>query len=207
MSTCELCDSETGSRYLCTRHRDRLGEQLAALPALYAEVGEYLVPRQTGWGDIVPTRAAAGPRSPINEDVLDTVNWGRATEVLSSWRTDIRRVRWPHRNGAPAACLDADCAWLVRELDWIAGNYLAAGDFALEVWTLYTQARTVVGDPEPRVQRLGYCVATVDDQGTVCGAVLTRLPAEPLACRWCGASYTTATDLLLLEHYQPKKAA
>ncbi|MDX2679272.1 hypothetical protein [Streptomyces soliscabiei] len=207
MSSCELCDSETGSRYLCSRHAINLAESLAELPDLYSEVGACLVPRNSSWGQLVTTRASAGPRSPINEDILDTVNWGRAAEVMRLWRTDIRRVRWPHRGDPPPGSLAEDCRWLAMELDWIVSNYPAAGDLAREAWGLELQARSIVGDPKPRTQRLGPCVAVTDDQGTVCGAILTRLPNEAVACRWCGTQYRTERDLLLLLHYQPKESA
>ena len=61
--TCELCGASTSS-YLCTRHTEELVEALRELPGLYAEVGEHLVPRRSGWGEIVSTRGAAGPSHP-----------------------------------------------------------------------------------------------------------------------------------------------
>lgn len=201
-----LCD-RAASGYLCTQHRARLAAGLQHLPALYAEVGECLVPRRSTFGEIVATRGAAGPRSPINEDVLDTVTWGRAAEVLRSWREDVRLVRWPHRGAPPPGDLADDCRWLALQLDWIVAAYPAAGDLAREVYELETQARSVVGDPLPRVQRLGLCVAVTDDAGTVCGAVLTRLPGEQVRCRWCGTAYSSEMDLLLLAHYQPRETA
>ncbi|MGM9380316.1 hypothetical protein [Streptomyces antibioticus] len=204
--TCELCgNASSGS--LCTRHRERLAEALAELPGLYDEVGECLVPRRAGWGEIIATKGAAGPQSPVNEDVIDTVNWGRAAEIMRSWRLDVRRVRWPHRGTPPPGGLAEDCRWLAQQLDWIVAAYPAAGDLAREVGTLETQARSVVGDPRPRPQRLGLCVAVTDDQGTVCGAVLSRLPGERVRCVWCGTEYRTEADLLLLQHYQPRLPA
>lgn len=204
--TCALCGNAAGG-YLCTKHKEELGKRLRELPGLYAEVGEFLVPRCSGWGEIVSTRGAAGPRSPLNEDVIDTVNWGRATEVVHLWRADVRRERWPHRGDAPPARLDDDCRWLVRVLDWIAAQYPAAGDLAREIAELTAQARSVVGDPEPRPQRLGLCVADTDGHGTVCGAVLTRMPNGPVRCKWCGTEYRTELDLLRLAHYQPRQSA
>lgn len=204
--TCELCGTSTSS-YLCTRHADELVEALRELPDLYAEVGEHLVPSRAAWGEIVSTRSAAGPRSPVNEDVIDTVNWGRAAEVIRLWRTDVRRVRWPHRGAGPLGTLGEDCAWLVHQVDWIVTAYPAAGDLAREVWTLDTQARSVVGDPRPRRQRLGLCVAVTDDEGTVCGAVLSRLPGETVRCRWCGMEYRSEQDIILLAHHQPREVA
>ncbi|MFD5572246.1 hypothetical protein [Streptomyces cadmiisoli] len=204
MTACEVCGETAGGRYLCDRHAVKLAKRLAELPTLYAEVGECLVPRRSGFGEIISTKGAAGPQSPINEDVLDTVNWGRAAEVIRLWRVDVQRVRWP-QHGAPApAPLAADCRWLAMELEWIVRHYPAAGELDRETYELEVQARSVVGDPLPRVQRLGLCVAVTDDQGTVCGAVLTRLPGQSLRCRWCGCTYATEQDLLLLQHYQPK---
>ncbi|WP_020141157.1 hypothetical protein [Streptomyces sp. 351MFTsu5.1] len=199
--TCELCGN-AASGYLCNRHREQLAARLLELPALYREVGECLVPRRTGWGDIVATKASAGPRSPVDEDVIDTVNWARATEVIHRWRADVRRLRWPHRGAVPPARLDADCRWLAQELDWIVAQYPAAGDLAREVADLNSQVRSIVGDPEPRLQRIGYCVALVGE-GVVCGAVIWRLPGETrLMCRWCGSAYGPE-DYLMLHHFQP----
>ncbi|MFF8458545.1 hypothetical protein ACF06T_28905 [Streptomyces albidoflavus] len=205
MTTCDLCNCAT-SGYLCTRHGEELAARLRALPALYAEVGEFLVPRRSGWGDIVATKAPAGPRSPINEDVLDTVTWARATAAIHARRAEVRRLRWPHRGSAPLPNLAADCQWLAQEVDWVMAQYPAAGDLAREVAELTSQARSIVGDPEPRRQRLGYCVALVGGE-EVCGAVITRLPDETrLTCRWCGTTYGPQ-DYLTLRHFQPASTA
>ncbi|MGJ5898576.1 hypothetical protein ACSCBZ_42560 [Streptomyces niveiscabiei] len=205
MNSCAVCGNAVNG-YLCAKHREQLTARLRELPALYAEVGECLVPRQSGWGEIVSTRNPAGPRSPVNEDIIDTVNWGRATEVIHLWRVDVRRERWPHRGAPPAARLGDDCWWLAREMEWIAAQYAAAGELFREVEELDAQARAVVGDPAPRPQRIGLCINVTDDEGTVCGAVLSRLPGEPVTCRWCGTQYRTEQDLLFLLHYQPQSA-
>ncbi|MGW0537835.1 hypothetical protein [Streptomyces sp. NPDC003032] len=203
--TCELC-GDAASSYLCGRHRQQLAARLNELPTLYAEVGECLVPRRSGWGEIVATRGAAGPRSPIDEDVLDAVNWGRAAEVVHLWRVDVQRERWPHHGPPPAAELGADCRWLAMELEWIVDHYPAVGDLAREISDLESAARSIVGDPAPRRQRLGTCVAMTESG--VCGAVISRLPGETrLACRWCGCVYEGGQGLLTLAHFQPKEAA
>jgi len=207
VTNCELCGEETAGRYLCERHTVQLAKRLDDLPTLYAEVGECLVPRRSGWGDIVATKAAAGPRSPLDEDVLDTVNMARAAEVLQLWRVDVQRERWPQRSPPPPASLDANCRWLAMEIDWVVDHYPAAGEMAREVGELETQARTIVGDPAPRPQRLGTCVA-ITAEGVVCGAVISRLPGQTrIQCRWCSYTYESEQDLLLLLHFQPGKAA
>lgn len=206
MNTCGLC-GQAADGYLCKRDASKLAERLAELPTLYTEVAECLVPRRSGWGEIIATKSAAGPRSPIDEDVLDTVNWGRASEVLRSWRVDVQRVRWPNHAPPPPAPLGADCRWLAMELDWIAAHYPAAGDLAREVRTLEAQARSVVGDPVPQRKVVGQCIALVDDHGTVCGADITHKAGESrLVCRACHCIYEGQQDLLLLLHYQPVTA-
>ncbi|MBZ6250365.1 hypothetical protein KVH27_18515 [Streptomyces olivaceus] len=206
MITCEICGEESGGRYLCGRHAEQLAARLAELPKVYDEVAECLVPRRSGPVEFV-TRASAGPRSPLDESVLDEVNTARAAEVVHLWRVDVQRERWPH-HGAPApAGLAADCRWLAMELEWIVQQYPAAGELAREVRELELAARSIVGDPAPRPQRLGTCVA-VDGEGVVCGAVVSRLPGQTrVACRWCGYRYESEQDWLMLLHFQPKEAA
>lgn len=207
MTVCELCGDEAAGRYLCERHTIQLAKRLEELPTLYAEVGECLVPRRSGWGEIVATRGAAGSRSPLDEDVLDTVNTGRAAEVVHLWRVDVQRERWPRHGEPPPAGLAADCRWLGMELEWIASHYPAAGDLAREVHELEKQARSIVGDPAPRPQRLGMCVA-ITAEGVVCGAVISRMPGQTrLRCRWCGYCYETPQDWARLQFFQPKDAA
>lgn len=204
MTLCGLCGRDAGQNYLCGSDATALAKRLDELPVLYAEVAECLVPRRSGWGEIVATRGAAGPRSPIDEDVLDTVNMGRAAEVVHLWRVDVQRVRWPRHGAPPQEGLDADCRWLGMELDWIAAHYPAVGDLAGEVRTLESQARTVVGDPVPKRKVVGLCIAVVDDQGTVCGAEITHRAGESkLVCRACHCVYKGQQELLLLLHYQP----
>ncbi|WP_055527161.1 hypothetical protein [Streptomyces graminilatus] len=205
-ASCGLCEDQVEAGYLCTRDAVRLAERLERLPDLANELVDFLVPPRSGFGELVTARTA-GPRSPINEDVLDLMQSNHVGEVVHSWRVDVQRERWPDHGAPPPAGLAADCRWLGMELEWIVAHYPAAGDLAREVRGLESELRSIVGDPVPRRQRLGLCVAVTDDQGTVCGAVLSRLPDGPVRCRWCGCEYKGETDLLLLRHYQPKGAA
>ncbi|MGV9987755.1 hypothetical protein [Streptomyces olivaceus] len=207
MITCEVCGEESGGRYLCGRHAEQLAARLGDLPTLYDEVAQCLVPRGGGWGEIVSTRGAAGPRSPLDESVLDEVNAARAGEVVHLWRVDVQRERWPHHGAPDPAGLATDCRWLAMELEWVVANYPAAGELAREVRELETAARSIVGDPAPRAQRLGTCVAA-DMDGVVCGAVISRMPGQArVKCRWCGYVYETARDWGLLAGLQPEEAA
>jgi len=207
MLLCGLCEREIEAGYLCERDRVALAARLTELPQLYAEVAECLVPRGHGLGEIVATKAAAGPRAPLNEDVIDTVNAVRAAELTHLWRVDVQRVRWPQHSAPPPASLAADCRWLGMELEWIAEQYPGAGDLAREMRELEGQARSIVGDPVPRRQRIGYCVMVNGPQGGTCGAVLWHRAGErKVRCLWCGTVYASEQDFLLLKHYQPAES-
>lgn len=208
MNTCGLCGTDTADSHLCKRDAVLLAERLGDLPTLYDELVQCLVPRRYGWGEIVSTKAAAGPRSPLNEDVLDEMTSGRMAAVVHARRVDVQHVRWPHHAAPPPAGLAADCRWLAMELDWVVQHYPAAGELALEIRTLEAQARAVVGDPVPRRKVVGQCVAVIDDQGTVCGEEITHRAGESrLVCRVCRCVYEGQHDLLLLLHYQPEASA
>ena len=207
MNTCGLCGTDTGTAHLCKRDAVRLAERLADLPLLHDELVHCLVPRRYGFGEIVSTRAAAGPRSPLREDVLDEMANHSMASAVHALRVDVQRVRWPQHAAPPPAGLAADCRWIAMELDWIAEHYEDAGALAREIRALEAQARAVVGDPVPRRKVVGQCVATVDDQGTVCGAEITHRAGESrLVCRICRCVYEGEQDLLLLLHYQPVPA-
>lgn len=203
---CGLCNAPTGDRHLCEWDTRSLAKRLADLPTLYAEVGQCLVPRRSGWGEAVATRGSAGPQSPIDEDVLDEMSTANTVLVLHSWRVDVQRERWPQHTEPPLDTLAATCRWLGAELEWIVDYYAAASELAREVRTLTNRARRIVGDPAPRAKEIGRCVAVVDDAGTVCGATITHVAGQSrLSCRTCSTGYRTEQDLLLLLHYQPKK--
>lgn len=212
MNDCGLCGASTGSAYLCEWDTRALIGRLARLPALVAELAEHLVPRKAGLAEHVAA-APAGPRSPLNEDVLDLVDRGHIALVLEGWRADVQRVRWPDRGAPPAEGgmdhrLMAACRWLAMEIDWIAATYPAAGDLAREVRALEASMLEIVGDPPPRPKAIGQCIAVTDDAGTVCGATITHLAGQSrLTCRRCHTVYASEQDLLLLLHYQPKQTA
>jgi hypothetical protein len=209
---CTLCGQECGPLYLCDWDSRSLAGRLASLPGLVAELAEHLVPRRAGLAERVAA-GPAGPRSPLNETVIDLVHGGHIALVLESWRTDVQRVRWPDHGAPPAqGGMDqrvmAACRWLAMELDWITGHYEQAGELAREVRALESSILGIVGDPPPRPKPVGQCIAVTDDTGTVCGATITHLAGQSrLTCRRCSTVYRTEQDLLLLLHYQPKETA
>lgn len=209
--TCTLC-SRPSETYLCDWDARSLAARLARLPGLVAELAEHLVPRRAGLAEHVAA-GPAGPRSPLNETVIDLIDGGHIALVLESWRTDVQRERWPDHSAPPAEGgmarrVMAACRWLAMELDWITGHYEQAGELAREVRALESSILGIVGDPRPRAKPVGQCVAVTDDTGTVCGATITHLAGQSrLTCRRCGTVYRTEQDLLLLLAYQPKASA
>jgi hypothetical protein len=209
-AACGLCEREVEAGYLCEGDTLALAGRLERLPALFEELAVHLVPRRSGFGEHVSSGPACS-RSPLNEDVVDMRHGGIAL-VLESWRADVQRVRWPN-HGAPAVEANMDrrvmaaCRWLGMELEWIAAEYPAAGDLAREVREMEGAALSIVGEPPPRPQRLGFCVARAAD-GAVCGAVISRLPGQGrVRCRWCSYTYESERDWLLLLAGQPKESA
>lgn len=209
-ASCGLCERDLEHGYLCPGDTIALAERLDRLPALFEELAVHLVPRRSGFGEYVSS-GPAGPRSPLNEDVID-LRQGGIVLVLESWRADVQRVRWPSHDAPPAeGGMDrrvmVACRWLGMELEWIASEYPAAGDLAREVREMEGAALSIVGDPPPRPQRLGTCVA-VDVEGVVCGAVIRRLPGQTrVRCSWCSYTYATPQDWALLQLFQPKESA
>ncbi len=209
-ASCGLCERDIEHGYLCERDTLALAGRLERLPALFAELAAHLVPRRSGPAEYVSS-GPAGPRSPLNEDVID-LRQGGIVLVLESWRADVQRVRWPQHGAPPTEGgmgrrVVVACRWLGMELEWIAAEYPAAGDLAREVREMEGAALSIVGEAPPRPQRLGTCVA-VDGEGVVCGAVISRLPGQGrVPCRWCGYVYESERDWLLLLHHQVKESA
>lgn len=203
MTVCGLCGAD--GPYLCDRHQTTLARTLEALPALHAELAEHLVPRRTGPAEVVMA-GAAGPRSPLSEDVLD-LRAGAVAEVLESWLSAVQAARgWgqPAIEGGTDARVRRAARSLHASLDWIAGGFPAAVDLAREARQLEVTMLAIVGAPPPRPQVVGRCIAVIDDQGTVCGETISHIPGQPrLMCRACHCVYATQQDLLLLLHYQP----
>ncbi|RSN64021.1 hypothetical protein DMH12_04410 [Streptomyces sp. WAC 04229] len=211
MIACEVCRDDSDGKYLCGRHAVKLARALGSLPVLFAELELYLVPPRRGPADFLAA-SPAGPRSPVNEDVIDLVAAGHAALVLEGWRADVQRVRWPEHGAPPVEGgmtrrVQVACRWLLMEVDWIVANYPAAADLLGEVQEVERAALTIAGDPPPRAQRLGYCIGHNLD-GSICGAVIARVPGQTrLRCRWCCCVYDSGQDWLRLLAGQPKEVA
>lgn len=209
MTVCELCGEETAGRYLCDRDTTLVAARLDRMPKLYAALEGFLAPAVRGAAERA-TGGRAEPGLPVNAAVLD-LRHGGIVLVLEGWRADVQRVRgWgePVVSGTFERRVLAASRWLGMNLDWIAVEYPPAGDLAREVREMEGAVLSIVGDPAPRPQRLGTCVAVTDDQGTVCGSILFRLPGQTrITCRCCSYTYETPFDWAQLVELQPKESA
>lgn len=207
-AACGLCERDLEDGYLCPGDMLGLAERLERMPRLYEALAGFLTPAARGLGEAV-SRGPAVATLPVDETVLD-LRYGGIALVLESWLSAVQEARgWgqPAVQGSPEGRVHRAARSLGANLEWIAAAYPAAGDLAREVRELELAARSIVGDPAPRPQRLGTCVA-VDGEGVVCGAEIRRLPGQSrVACRWCGYRYESEQDWLTLLHFQPKEAA
>jgi hypothetical protein len=176
--------------YLCESCTQDTADHLAALPALFGQLEEFLLPgSRSGTRGARPVEAPA----PLNLDVMDL-----RTEIattLSSWHLALfDALGWdmPESGAALTERVKAAAGALHINVLWIASSWPAAGDCAGEIRELHRSATSVVG-PRDRGLRMGNCPA-VAENGAMCGAVLRLPPGGAVArCRFCGASYPPAT--------------
>ncbi|WP_263170652.1 hypothetical protein [Streptomyces sp. SCSIO ZS0520] len=195
---CGLCEQPLSEGYLCEGCTAASARRLARLPGLYDALAAYLHPSGRR-PELGRTRAAEAPL-PVAEAPLSLRGPGGIVGVLEDWRAAMQADRgW----GPPAVerasverRVQVAARALGHNLDWIAGQWPAAGQFAAEMRDLERQVLSVVDPPEPTM-RLGTCPAEYED-GTVCGAVL-RVPrgTATVECRWCGTPYPESTWLSL----------
>ncbi|MGW2188423.1 OvmZ protein [Streptomyces sp. NPDC001667] len=131
----------TGSR-LCGPCRERLADQLAELPGLYAESDDELGGPGRAWMSprVSGSRTLRLPIDPHTASVRD-----RALCTLVSWAelvVDERALATP-----PARTVPALAAFLRSQLAWLAAHP-AAGEAADEIMLLVGTMRRVI-DPDP----------------------------------------------------------
>ncbi len=191
---CELCEQgQGGDAYLCAGCTAAIGQQLAALPLLYRNLAEELVPLGSNWprghGGGRGTRADAP--MPLAEHPLVLRANGGMVSILESWRAVLHEDRgWtaPVLLAGIEPRVWAAVQHLTVNLPWIAAQWPAAGEFAREIRDLYREVTSITApDPRPGV-RIGHCPAMPD--GQLCGAVLRIERGEDtIRCPWCSAEY------------------
>lgn len=192
MSTCDLCEQrQDADSYLCPPCVSTVRQRLAALPYLYRDLAEELVPLGSNW----PRQDGGGGTRvdaplPVVEHPLVLRANGGIVGVLEDWQAGLHAERGWAEPVVPAGVeprVRAAAAALTVQLPWIAANWGQAATFAQEINDLYCEVTSIVAPPE-RTTRIGYCPAIRDD--ALCGAVLRMVRgAVAITCPWCEAEY------------------
>ncbi|MGP4114637.1 hypothetical protein ACTWP5_27475 [Streptomyces sp. 4N509B] len=172
------------TRWACTGCQQQAATQLAALPGLYAALGEVLIP-----GRGIPTvgsRGAFGSRPPADLDVMDLTDGTRGGVIavlvscVRDWAEtgDHQVPDWPPGEQARVRVL---CDWLRFRLDWACGEHPGVGDSLRDIADVHRHVRgRATGERGERPVRLA-CPCG--------GVILWRLSGPAYRCPGCGARY------------------
>ncbi|MDH6226233.1 hypothetical protein [Streptomyces sp. MJP52] len=193
MTACLACDHQLEhDAMLCTTCTTATSARLGRMPGLYALLAAFLAPGATG-AQTGRTRPAEAPL-PVSGRAVDLRGINGICGVLEDWRAAMQADRgWsrPAVHGTYENRVRAAARGLQLNLDWIAQEWPAAGDFAREIRALERDALSVI-DPPPDARRVGTCPDP-------CGAVL-RVPAgtSTVVCSWCGTTYPPSRWIALV---------
>ncbi|NUP19049.1 MAG: hypothetical protein HOZ81_23750 [Streptomyces sp.] len=187
-----VCHTElTDGQHLCQRCRAATAGRLVRMHALYRLLAFELQPATNPPG-IGRVRLSEAPL-PLSLAVLDLRGPGGMVGVLEHWRAVMQADRrWgePAISGTIEARVRSAARGLELNLDWIAGSWARAADFATGLRQL---DEIVVGivcpvDATDRGTRLGPCPA--ETPAGLCGAILRYHRDAPAAvCPWCEVAY------------------
>lgn len=187
---CELCDRPSRDR-VHDGCRDRLDCHLAALPVLYRQLAEVLLPGRAGGDGRAGSRAAP---LPVNLDALDLRARGGIEGILTSWERDCRDLLgWspPPFRGTVEQQVEGAVIFLRGNLWWICDEHPAVREFAAEVRQITGRAGVVVTGEKPERRVKVACP---------CGHTLSVTISTPGArCGGCGEQYGHTEVLQLPE--------
>jgi hypothetical protein len=180
---------------LCTKHRIEHGslctgctrttlDHLYRLPRMWASLEAWLAPGATGG----------------------------IVGVLEDWHAAVCEARGlpaPARAASLQRRITVAASGLYQQIHFIA-LWEHGGLLAKEVARLVDRVRAVVQpgralDEPPEPTLLGRCIATVDEDGTVCGHRLYADMTRPVQCGLCLCVYPPDT-WLALRHFQPGRS-
>lgn len=182
---CAVCDRPSVPR-VHDGCRERIRDNLDALPGLYRELAASLEPGRRGAEGRSATRSAP---LPCNLDALDLRSRGGIEGVLASWNADLcEREGWAHRDyGNVETAVGHHAMQLSMNLSLICDEHPAVREFADEIRQITGQARRLTtGEKPPR--RIGVQCG--------CGTVLrVTLDTPGVRCSGCGEQYGHAEVL------------
>jgi hypothetical protein len=210
---CTLCAKhriEYGS--LCTDCTRTTLDHLYRLPRMWASLEAWLTPGRTGTAQYGGRVRRAEAPLPLSEEVLDLRAAGGIVGVLEDWHTavcDARGLPVPARAASLQRRITVAASGLYQQIHFIA-LWEHGGLLAKEVARLVDRVRAVVQpgralDEPPEPTLLGRCIATNDEDGTVCGHRLYADMTRPVQCGLCLCVYPPDT-WLALRHFQPGRS-
>lgn len=138
---------------------DHTRAQLAAIPALAAQCGMFLIPSNNQGGD--GPRPKPGSRPPVNVALLDLIQ-GRELWAWCLLIIDERADADNDIDDAPSSrnpSLTEMCEWLAKHSYWIHGLH---EDFPASIATIYGEYRRAAGDPQEPTYHCPDCGWTVE---------------------------------------------
>ncbi|MDX3294640.1 hypothetical protein PV569_13080 [Streptomyces scabiei] len=192
---CTLCKKTQPYDGLCpTCTLDTL-DHITAMPHLWAELEDWLVPGVRGGAQYGGRVRMAEAPLPLDEEALTLRAAGGIAGVLEDWHDAIREARHqpiPPRAGSLAHRVGAASAGVAGHIHFIA-QWEQGAQLAREIRQLVARIRRVtepgheLDEPKPPLL-LGYCVA-VDPSGVVCGSRIYADIRRAVQCGWCLALY------------------
>ncbi|MFI5985087.1 hypothetical protein ACIBEA_30000 [Streptomyces sp. NPDC051555] len=188
ISACAICRNPSTVR-VHEGCRDRLDDNLSALPQLYRQLEEHLAPGSHGDGGRTGSRTAP---LPVNERVLDLRSRGGIEGVVTTWERVAREdLAWdpaPFR-GDVQQTVDGAVAFLRAQVPWFCDAHEAVFELADDVRRVRAECDAIIGGDRPPRRIPVTCP---------CGTVLrVTLDTPGARCPGCEAQYGHAEVLQL----------
>lgn len=183
---CTICRhtlwADEQHRMVCRPCTLRISGDLAALPGLYGQLGDALMP--TGSADGPAVSGSHTAPLPLRLEPLSLAARGGVVTVLQTWLVDWHETleyRYPRWEGGLQEQCEQAVARLQILLPWAAEEHPAVAEFAHEVGQLRRQCTAqVTGERAPRTIPLG----------CPCGTILrVTLDTHGRHCGGCGEQY------------------
>lgn len=189
------------ARYVCADCETTARLALAALPSLYVQLDDHLVPARTA-GEYVRGSAAVDAPLPAHPTALTLRAAGGILSTLESWVSEWREMRFdPPRRPSPARAetrVALAAAYLDAYLAWAVHHHPAVDEVLSDIHALWTDATGVTAPPDPatRPRPAGRCPKPVE--AGRCRGLLTYQPGGDLIwCDRCSSAWGPLTWLAL----------
>ncbi len=181
---CRVCRRGARAR-VCFGCRERVAEQVAALPHWYARLEGVLAPGSGPGGQRVATSRFG--QLNVRVEPLSLRAWGGMASCLLGWENAWRgelEWEWAPFRGSAAQTVAGCVRFLTANWPWAADSSQEPDRFAGDVNDLTSQCRAQVQGPSD-TRRIGLCPTKAPD-GYACGTALYAHPyVDAIRCRGC----------------------